>query len=217
MVDCSMAVGGDSIPQDVMEIKKIYTEVQFVHVVEKDTVLQKLLEEGVMTGDLPNFIMITGKGVPDLATRQLVYKLNTDLQLPVFLLTDCDPYGVEIALVYKFGSLAMTWAPERLAVPSSILLGLLPSDIAKIGLPDSSMKQMSGDDFSKLQDLHCRPYIRDFCPFLLEELEVLWRLGRKAEIQQLSEEQEPGYLAHGYLPSKIKYAGACVARGQNVF
>ena len=47
MVDCSMAVGGDSIPQDVMEIKKIYTEVQFVHVVEKDTVLQKLLEEGV--------------------------------------------------------------------------------------------------------------------------------------------------------------------------
>ena len=45
----------------------------------------------------------------------------------------------------------------------------------------------------------------------------MWRLGRKAEIQQLSEEQEPGYLAHSYLPSKIKYVGACVVRGQDVF
>ena len=57
------------------------------------------------------------------ATRQLVYRLTNQFILPVVILTDCDPYGFEIALTYKFGSLAMAWAPERLAVPSAIWLG----------------------------------------------------------------------------------------------
>ena len=57
------------------------------------------------------------------ATRQLVYRLTIQFILPVVILTDCDPYGFEIALTYKFGSLAMAWAPERLAVPSAIWLG----------------------------------------------------------------------------------------------
>ena len=36
--------------------------------------------------------MITGKGVPDLATRQLVRMLHSHASLPVLILTDCDPY-----------------------------------------------------------------------------------------------------------------------------
>ena len=76
--------------------------------------------------------MVTGKGVPDLATRQLVYRLSTQFILPVVILTDCDPYGFVIALTYMFGSLAMAWAPERLVVPSAIWLGLLPSDLGEL-------------------------------------------------------------------------------------
>jgi meiotic recombination protein SPO11 len=122
----------------------------------------------------------------------------------VLLLTDCDPYGLEIALTYKFGSLAMAWAPERLAVPSS----LLPSDVARLGIPPDSMRPLSTDDRKKV-----REDVRDCCPLLLPELECLWGMGRKAGIQQLFEEREPGFLAHSYLPSKLHYVGERAAGG----
>ena len=194
MVDCSLTVGGDSIPQDVPELRDLRTCANFLLVVEKDAVFQRLLEEGVFEAGLPPFIMVTGKGVPDLATRQLVYRLTTQFLLPVVILTDCDPYGFEIALTYKFGSLAMAWAPERLAVPSAIWLGLLPSDLEELGIEKESMRLLSREDRKKIQDLHLRDYINDFCPQLIEELEILWRVGRKAEIQQVLEERKDMFI-----------------------
>ena len=98
-VDCSLTVGGVTIPQDVSDIRDLRTRASFLLVVEKDAVFQRLLEEGVFVAGLPPFIMVTGRGVPDMATRQLVYRLTTEFSLPTFfILTDCDPYGIEIAL-----------------------------------------------------------------------------------------------------------------------
>ena len=97
-VDCSLTVGGVTIPQDVSDIRDLRTRASFLLIVEKDAVFQRLLEESVFVASLPPFIMVTGRGVPDLATRQLVYRLTTEFSLPTFILTDCDPYGIEIAL-----------------------------------------------------------------------------------------------------------------------
>jgi len=212
-VDLRLAVGGDTIPQDVPEVELLGSDAHFLLVVEKDAIFQRLLEEGVMTGILPPFVMVTGKGMPDLATRQLVYRLSTELLLPTFLLTDCDPYGLEIGLTYKFGSLAMAWAPERLAVPSATLLGLLPSDVARLAIPPASMREFSEEDWKKVQDLHDRDYVREACPLLVGELEALWQLGRKAEIQQVSEEREEGFLVRSYLPERMVFAEGRAARG----
>ena len=97
-VDCSLTVGGVTIPQDVSDIRDLRTRASFLLIVEKDAVFQRLLEESVFVASLPPFIMVTGRGVPDLATRQLVYRLTTKFSLPTFILTDCNPYGSEIAL-----------------------------------------------------------------------------------------------------------------------
>lgn len=202
LVDCSLAVGGDSIPQDIMEMRDIDTTAKFVLVVEKDAVFQRLLEEGVMSGHLPNMVMITGKGVPDLATRQLVYMLASKLQLPVMIMTDCDPYGVDICMMYKYGSLAMAWAAEPLAVTSSVWLGLLPSDISRLSIMNTSMKLHSPQDCKKMVDLNNRQYVREDRK-LCSELEILWDMGRKAEIQQVIEDREAGFLAQVFLPVKI--------------
>ena len=233
MVDCSLTVGGDSIPQDVPELRDLQTRANFLLVVEKDAVFQRLLEEGVFEAGFPPFIMVTGKGVPDLATRQLVYRLCTQFILPVVILTDCDPYGIEIALTYKFGSLAMAWAPERLAVPSAIWLGLLPSDLSELDIKEESMRPLSREDRKKIQDMHLRGYINDYCPRLIEELEILWRVGRKAEIQQVagrsfktktnfqiyqvSEEREPGFLAKTFLASKLLHLENLARSGEQLF
>jgi len=202
LVDCNLAAGGDTVPQDVTEINQIESNAQVVLVVEKDAVFQRLLEEGIMNGGIPNLLMITGKGVPDLATRQLVYILGTKMCIPVLILTDCDPYGVDISLMYKYGSLAMAWAAEPLAVPTSTWIGLHPSDVERISIPSSSMKAHTLQDSKKMVDLRNRPYVEEYNQ-LKNELEIMWDLGLKAEIQQVAENRERGFLAHKYIPMKM--------------
>jgi len=204
-VDCNLAVGGDSIPQDVSSIYNISTDARFILVVEKDAVFQRLLEEGILTSVLAPLIMITGKGVPDLATRQLLYHLSSHLCLPVLILTDCDPYGLDIFLMYKFGSLAMTWAAEPLAVPSSVWLGFLPTDLEEFCISSSCMKLHSDQDRKKMIELSRREYLDPEADNeeLSFQLETMWKVGRKAEIQQLVDISEPCFLTHQFLPRKI--------------
>lgn len=91
--------------------------------IEKDAIYQKLLDDGVM-GKLGPLIMITvrfivieitifvtmhklfqGKGFPDINTRHLLRILWNVLAIPIFVLVDPDPWGVEIMCIYRFGSL----------------------------------------------------------------------------------------------------------------
>lgn len=206
-VDCNLAVGGDTIPQDVSSIYNVSTDARFILVVEKDAVFQRLLEEGILTSVLAPLIMITGKGVPDLATRQLLYHLSSRQGTPVIILTDCDPYGMDIFLMYKYGSLAMTWANEPLAVPSSVWLGLLPTDLEEFNISSGCMKPHSEQDNKKMLELRRREYLNlddDYeCEGLKIQLETMWRVGRKAEIQQLVDIADPGFLTHQFLPRKI--------------
>ena len=204
-VDCNLAVGGLNIPQDVPELANLHSEAKLVLVIEKDAIFQRLLDEGILSGRLPSLIMITGKGVPDLATRQLVYRLATELLLPVMLLTDCDPYGMDIGLMYKFGSLAMSWCAESLAVPSSVWLGLLPSDVRLFGIGKQSTKPFSPEDWKKVVDISKREYVAGMDEFQ-EELDTIWTNGRKAEIQQVAEERGTGFLADTFIPAKIAHA-----------
>ena len=70
----------------------------------------------------------------------------------------------------------------------------------------SSMKQHSAQDCKKIVDLNNREYVREDMR-LREELEIMWDMGRKAEIQQVVEEREIGFLAKQFLPRKIAESG----------
>ena len=109
-------------------------------------------------------------------------------------------------MMYKYGSLAMAWAAEPLAVPTAVWLGLLPSNISRLSIMPSSMKPHSAQDCKKIVDLNNRQYLREDVR-LCGELEILWVMGRKAEIQQVVEERERGFLAQQFLPRKIAECG----------
>lgn len=211
VVDCSLATEGQPIPADIMDCTDLQSGAQFILVVEKDAAFQRLLEEGVFHF-LPSFVMITGKGVPDLSSRQLTRRLAVLLGIPVLILTDCDPYGLEIFLMYKFGSLSMVWSAEPLAVPSSHWLGLLPSDLGKLQIGEQSTKQHTLQDGKKIFDLSRREYLT-YNQDLLQELQLMWELNRKAEIQQISEEREAGFLARTFLPWKIHESASFLGIG----
>merc|ERR1719273_1992494 len=179
-VDCRLATGGEMVPCNIGALRNFRTDANAILVVEKDAVFQTLLQDNNL--QMLKTILITGKGVPDLNTRQLVYKLSICLKIPIFALVDADPYGIEIMCVYRFGSLTTTWCAENLAVPSIHWLGLHPSDF-----PDLNQSQMKG--FSRYDQMKCkaildRPYI-DYWPKIKEQLELISTFQQKAEIENL--------------------------------
>jgi DNA topoisomerase VI subunit A len=64
-------------------------DAEFVLVVEKDAVFQQLHRVGFWRKY--KAILVTGAGQPDRATRRFVRRLNEELKLPVYVLTDSIP------------------------------------------------------------------------------------------------------------------------------
>ena len=102
-IDCSAAIYGEQIPNEVDDMFDITSNAKVVIVVEKDATFQRLMQEDFLGFINFDVLLITGKGVPDLSTRKLIYRLaNQDLTDAVFLcLVDGDPYGIAIMLIYK--------------------------------------------------------------------------------------------------------------------
>ena len=46
------------------------------------------------------------------------FRLWDELSVPIFAFVDADPWGYEIMLTYRFGSVAMAWCCESVAVPA---------------------------------------------------------------------------------------------------
>lgn len=98
VVNCTVP-GGALIPQIASNVISVRAKARFVLVVEKDAAFQKLLEENCPR--VLNCILVTGKGYPDVATRMLVRLLSEEMGLPVYVLVDADPFGVDIMLIYR--------------------------------------------------------------------------------------------------------------------
>ena len=74
---------------------------------------------------------MTGKGVPDFATRLFLKRLES-FQIPMVALVDCDPYGLEIYMAYTIGTKSSAYDSHNLTIPSIKWLGVHPTDIKKV-------------------------------------------------------------------------------------
>nr|XP_020466398.1 meiotic recombination protein SPO11 isoform X2 [Monopterus albus] len=146
-----------------------------------------------------------GKGVPDVNSRLMVRKLWDTLHIPVFALVDADPHGIEIMCIYKYGSVAMSFEAHSLTVPSVMWLGLLPSDLQRLRVPEDALIPLTKRDESKLSSLLKRPYLTSQ-PDWQREMELMQQTKVKAEIQSLAA-IAPDFLTNTYLPNKLRYGG----------
>ena len=120
------------IPADLDTVSEMSVEADFILVVEKDTVLSRLLQEGFF--DWVKCIGVTGCGYPDLPTRQFIRRLVNEFPyLPVLILTDFDPHGFQILCTYTFGSLHLALESDYLSLPFSHWLGV--NEIGQGSLP----------------------------------------------------------------------------------
>ncbi|KAK2584447.1 hypothetical protein KPH14_006827 [Odynerus spinipes] len=192
IIDCTVP-GGALIPQIIPNIVSVRTRATFVLVVEKDAMFQILLEDNIT--EALNCILITGKGYPDVATRMLVKLLSEKPDLPVYIVVDADPFGMDIMCVYRFGS-AMLWKKnDSLICPRMRWLGIHPTELSELGAKTSPLSKL---DLSRLTSIENRSYMTET---LLRQTRIMRR--GKAEIEAVSSSCR-NFLTATYLSWKIK-------------
>ncbi|XP_047663541.1 meiotic recombination protein SPO11 isoform X2 [Tachysurus fulvidraco] len=100
---------------------------------------------------------------------------------------------------------SMAFEAPTLAVSSMLWLGLLPSDIESLRLPQDVLISLTVADERKLNHMKKRPYISCH-PAWEREMELMLRWKQKAEIQSLVS-IAPHFLTKVYLHNKLSYGG----------
>ena len=201
LIDCTrMGVGGKSIPSSIQKCTQFESDADFILLVEKDAAFQRLAEDRFYNR-FP-CIIITGKGQPDVATRQFLRKMQQELKLQVLALVDADPYGLNIMSVYTRGSKNMSFDSSNLTTPGIKWLGVRPSDLDRFKLPNQCRLDMTEHDKRMGEKLLKEDFMKAN-PEWSKELQIMLDTGEKAEIQALSSFGFQ-YLTEVYLPLKLQ-------------
>jgi DNA topoisomerase-6 subunit A len=143
-----------------------------------------------------NAILIHTAGQAPRSTRRFIRRLNMELGLPVYILTDADPWGMHIAMVIISGSANAAHITD-LNTPDAKWIGVWATDITKYKLPTEPMDER---DIARLEVLRRDPRYRD--PFWSREIDEFDKLRRKAEQQSFSR-YGLSYVVDKYLPDKL--------------
>lgn len=204
-IDCMSKKDGILLPSGQEPITFLESDAQFILVLEKDSVLQKILnqKEGLEFIERYKAVLVTGRGYPDISTRAFLNFLWYKLSIPVLAVTDADPHGLEIVCSYKFGCYKTAHESPGLALPHMKWLGLLPGDVNRLSLPESKTIPQGQRDIRKINSLMTRPYLKSR-PLWIKQLQIMRDSTRKAELESLDTTGE--YLVKTYLPNKLRSA-----------
>ncbi|KAJ8696095.1 endodeoxyribonuclease [Pleurotus ostreatus] len=198
---------GSSVPvgEDILTFTVVHP-ISWVLVVEKDAVFQTLCRLRVT--DHPDFpgrgLLITGKGYPDIATRQLVKTLSDNLPdtVPILALVDGDPYGLDILSTYKYGSNSLKHENYKLAAERVQWVGLRVGELADFQIEMNSLIPITRHDEKKALSMLSRQLTLPQA--WRKELMRMLHTRRKAEIEILStgRTQQSVLLSSGSQSSK---------------
>ncbi|MCC6039462.1 MAG: DNA topoisomerase IV subunit A [Thermofilum sp.] len=194
-----MGSGAYAIPPNVDKLEIVSVDAEYVLVVEKDAIFERLNEEEFWKKN--RCILVTGKGQPDRSTRRMVRRLWEEFNLPVYVLTDADSYGFYIYSVYRSGSISLSYESERLATPGARFLGVAVSDIERYKIPKNFIIKATERDIKRAKELLSYPWFKESKAWV-RELELFIERGEKVEIEALSGHGFK-FLSQTYIPEKI--------------
>ncbi len=137
------------------------------------------------------------KGQAARATRRFLKRVNEELNLPVYVCNDGDPWGFHIAMVIISGSAKLAHVNHDLATPDAKFLGVTASDIINYDLPTDPLKDI---DVLRLKELLKDPRYKD--EVWKTEIKKMIKIGKKAEQQSFSK-YGLEYVVDTYLPEKL--------------
>ncbi len=201
-IDASrMGSSGWAIPSNVEpdNIKLQNNGAEFVLVIEKDAVWQRLNEDKFWKKQ--NCLIVTGKGQPDRGTRRIVNRLHKEFGLPVYVLTDADPWGYYIYSVLKQGSINLSFLSDRLGTPEAKFIGLTTRDVDKYGIAKNVTIKLNQGDIKRTNEM--MNYIWFKPKEWQDELKHMLSVGYKLELEALSSKGIK-FISEKYLPEKIE-------------
>ncbi|MBI2667576.1 DNA topoisomerase IV subunit A [Candidatus Woesearchaeota archaeon] len=199
-IDCSkLGKGGYSIPSitDELTFKKV--NAKYILYMEKAAIFERLNEDKFWNKN--NCILVTSQGQTTRGIRRLLQRLYEEEKLPIYVMTDFDPWGFYIYSVIKYGSIALAHASEKLSIPGVKFLGITADDIEKYDLKKHLIK-LNEQDVKRMKQVADYDWFKDNKEWQ-RQLKMMKEFNAKAEIQALSS-RGISFISEKYLPEKIK-------------
>jgi DNA topoisomerase-6 subunit A len=193
-VDLTISPDGLPIGAALMTAEPRESDAEIILAVESGGMFSRLIE----TGAWKTFkaILVHLGGQPPRATRRFMRNLWKHLNLPVYIFTDGDPWGMHIARVIMTGS-ANAAHIGGLVVNDAKWIGVTPDDIESYSLPSDPM---TNADLRRLDQL--TKDVRYAGSEWQGHIEAFRKLRRKAE-QQAFSRYGIDYVVNNYLPDKL--------------
>ena len=180
--------------------REVQSDARCVVVVEKDGIFRRLVEDRFF--ERYPCVLVTGMGVPDMATRALVHKLRGALGVPIYGLVDWNSWGVGVLLCYKVGSARLGLEAQRFTVDIK-WVGLRSSQVERARLPASCLQPLTARDRARGDGLLAHPWVKTK-PAWKQELQSQLDRGVKCEIEAL--------MAEGDLDAVGKFLEAAITK-----
>jgi DNA topoisomerase-6 subunit A len=198
---CQEDVGeaGYQIPFNVDNVQFLNHDAKMVMAIETGGMYARLIENGF--DEDYNAILVHIKGQPARSTRRIIKRLNSELNLPVVVFTDGDPWSYRIYASIAYGAIKSAHLSEHLVTPTARFLGVQPSDIVDYNL---STDKLTDKDLQALRSELTDP--RFNTPYWEKQIKLQLDLKKKAE-QQAFAGKGLDYVTKTYLPERLSEMG----------
>jgi DNA topoisomerase-6 subunit A len=191
--------GGYQIPNNPDTIEFLDADIDFVLCVETGGMRDRLIENGF--DEQYNCLVVHLKGQPARATRRITKRLHDELDLPVVVFCDGDPWSYRIYGSVAYGSIKSAHLSEHLATPEARYVGIQPSDIVEYDLPTDPL---ADSDINALESELTDPRFQT--DYWEEQIELQLDIGKKAEQQSLAA-NGLDFVTDTYLPERLDQMG----------
>ena len=191
--------GGYQIPNNPDTIEFLDADIDFVLCVETGGMRDRLIENGF--DEQYNCLVVHLKGQPARATRRITKRLHDELDLPVVVFCDGDPWSYRIYGSVAYGSIKSAHLSEHLATPEARYVGIQPSDIVEYDLPTDPL---ADSDINALESELTDPRFQT--DYWEEQIELQLDIGKKAEQQSLAA-NGLDFVTETYLPERLGQMG----------
>ena len=191
--------GGYQIPNNPDMIEFLEDDIDFALAVETGGMRDRLVENGF--DEAYNCLVIHLKGQPARATRRITKRVHDELDVPIAVFADGDPWSYRIYGSVAYGSIKSAHLSKYLATPEAEYVGIQPEDIVEYELPADPL---ADSDINALEsELEDPRFQTDYWE---EQIELQLEIGKKSEQQSLAS-RGLDFVTDTYLPERLDAMG----------
>jgi DNA topoisomerase-6 subunit A len=191
--------GGYQIPNNPDMIEFLDDDIDFALAVETGGMRDRLVENGF--DEAYDCLVIHLKGQPARATRRITKRVHDELDVPIAVFADGDPWSYRIYGSVAYGSIKSAHLSKYLATPEAQFVGIQPEDIVEYDLPADPL---SDSDVNALESELDDPRFQT--DYWEEQIELQLDIGKKSEQQSLAS-RGLDFVTDTYLPERLGEMG----------